>query len=37
MYLKVVTLRYEEMLQGFSESALREAAAGGEVLEVRGP
>jgi hypothetical protein len=35
MYVKVVTLRYEERLQGFSEGALREAAAGREVLEVR--
>lgn len=35
MYVKVVTLRYEERLQGFPEGALREAAAGREVLEVR--
>jgi superfamily II DNA helicase RecQ len=35
MYVKVVTLRYEERLQGFPEAALREAAAGREVLEVR--
>lgn len=35
MYVKVITLRYDERLQGFPEGALREAAAGREVLEVR--
>ena len=35
MYVKVVTLRYQEGLQGFPEGALREATAGREVLEVR--
>ena len=35
MYVKVVTLRYQEGVQGFPEGALREATAGREVLEVR--
>jgi len=35
MHVKVVTLRYQEGVQGFSEGALREATAGREVLEVR--
>lgn len=35
MYVKVVTLRYQEGVQGFPEAALREATAGREVLEVR--
>jgi superfamily II DNA helicase RecQ len=35
MYVRVVTLRYQEGVQGFPEGALREATAGREVLEVR--
>ncbi len=35
MYVKVVTLRYQESAQGFPEAALREATAGREVLEAR--
>ena len=35
MYVKVVTLRYQEGVQGFPEGALREATAGREVLDVR--
>ena len=35
MYVKVVTLRYQEGVQGFPEGALRQATAGREVLEVR--
>lgn len=33
MYVKVVTLRYNERRHGFPEGALHEAAAGREVLE----
>ncbi len=35
MNIRVVTLRYNEGLQGFPEDALRAATAGHEVLEVR--
>lgn len=35
MYVKVITLRYQEAPQGFPEGALRQATAGREVLEVR--
>ena len=35
MHLRILTLRYNEGLQGFPEDAVREAAAGHEVLEVR--
>ena len=35
MQVRVVTLRYSDGLQGFAEEALRAAAAGREVLEVR--
>ncbi|MBM4029280.1 MAG: hypothetical protein FJ280_28370 [Planctomycetes bacterium] len=35
MDVRVITLRYQEGQQGFPESALRQATAGREVLEVR--
>jgi superfamily II DNA helicase RecQ len=35
MDVRVITLRYQEGVQGFSEDALRQATAGREVLEVR--
>jgi superfamily II DNA helicase RecQ len=35
MNVRVITLRYQEGQQGFSEGALRQATAGREVLEVR--
>ena len=35
MYVRVVTLRYQEGQQGFPEGPLRQATAGREVLEVR--
>jgi len=35
MDVRVLTLRYQEGLQGFPEGALRQATAGREVLEVR--
>jgi superfamily II DNA helicase RecQ len=35
MYVRVITLRYQEGLQGFSEDALIKATSGREVLEVR--
>ena len=35
MDVRVITLRYEEGIQGFPESALRQATAGREVLETR--
>jgi len=35
MQVKLVTLRYSEGLQGFAEEALREAARGNTLLEVR--
>ncbi len=35
MQVRVVTLRYSDGVQGFPEEALRQAASGHEVLEVR--
>jgi hypothetical protein len=35
MYVRILTLRYQEGQQGFPEGALRQATAGREVLEVR--
>lgn len=35
MDVRVITLRYQEGVQGFPEDALRQASAGREVLEVR--
>ncbi len=35
MNVRVVTLRYQEGMQGFPEEALRQASAGREVLEAR--
>ena len=35
MRIRVLTLRYSDGLQGFPEDALREACAGGELLEAR--
>ena len=35
MDVRVITLRYQDALQGFSEEALRKAISGREVLEAR--
>ena len=35
MDVRVITLRYQEGMQGFPEGALRQATAGREVLEAR--
>jgi len=35
MDVRVVTLRYQESVQGFAEEALTQATAAREVLEVR--
>ncbi|MFZ2959045.1 MAG: HRDC domain-containing protein [Candidatus Ozemobacteraceae bacterium] len=35
MQIRIITLRYQDGLQGFPEKALVEAAAGREILEVR--
>ena len=35
MQIRVLTLRFNDGLQGFPENALREAASGREILEVR--
>jgi len=35
MHVRVVTLRYQESVEGFVEEALTQATAGREVLEVR--
>ncbi len=36
MDVRVITLRYQEGIQGFPEGALKAATAGREVLEARG-
>ena len=35
MFVRVITLRYHDGLQGFPEQLVREASAGREILEVR--
>lgn len=35
MYVRIITLRYSDGLQGFPEDAVREATMGRELLEVR--
>ncbi len=35
MYVRILTLRYNDNLQGFPEGPIREAAAGREILDIR--